>query len=68
MRLYNIRENDVLTVIRKGKREILSDGKISVVHDLRTKFKYPIKVVGVQTDKALLIVTVYPLKKRREPK
>jgi hypothetical protein len=67
MELYDIRENDVLTVIENGEREIQPDGKISVVHDPGTKFKYPIKVIGLETEKTFLVITAYPYKKAREP-
>jgi hypothetical protein len=66
MRLYGISEEDVLNVLRNGRKETSGDGKIFFLHDINEKFKYPIKVITVQGDKAFVIVSAYPLKKRRK--
>jgi len=49
-----------------GRKETSGDGKIFFLHDINEKFKYPVKVITVQGDKALVIVSAYPLKKRRK--
>ncbi|MCK4619339.1 MAG: DUF4258 domain-containing protein [Desulfobacterales bacterium] len=66
MKLYGISEEDVLNVLRNGRKETSGDGKIFFLHDINEKFKYPIKVITVQGDKAFVIVSAYPLKKRRK--
>jgi hypothetical protein len=65
MKLYHITKKDITFVIDQGKRDILPDGKLSIVHDVGKKFKYPIKVVGIQQRDSFLLVTTYPLKKRK---
>jgi hypothetical protein len=66
MKLYGISEEDVLNVLRNSRKETSGDGKIFFLHDINEKFKYPIKVITVQGDKAFVIVSAYPLKKRRK--
>ena len=66
MKLYGISEEDVLNVLRNGRKETSGDGKIFFLHDINENFKYPVKVITVQGDKALVIVSAYPLKKRRK--
>jgi hypothetical protein len=66
MKLYGISEEDVLNVLRNGRKETSGDGKIFFLHDINEKFKYPVKVITVQGDKAFVIVSAYPLKKRRK--
>lgn len=66
MKLYGISEEDVLNVLRNGRKETSGDGKIFFLHDINEKFKYPVKVITVQGDKALVIASAYPLKKRRK--
>jgi len=34
--------------------------------DIKGKFKYPVKVITAQSDNVLVIVSAYPLKKRRK--
>ncbi len=68
MKLYGISEDDVLAVIDKGKKEILARDQVAFVHDLTGKFRYPIKVIGLCKEGATLIITTYPLKKRRAEK
>jgi hypothetical protein len=53
MKLCGISENDVKLIIDQGEREILSGGRISFIHDAGGKFKYPIKVVGIQEGASL---------------
>ena len=63
MKLYGITENDVKLVVEQGEKEILFGRRISFTHDAGGKFKYPIKVVGIQEGASLLVITSYPLKK-----
>ena len=66
MKLYGISEEDVLDVLKNGRKEIAKDGKIFFFHDSKGKFKYPVKVITAQGDNMLVIVSAYPLKKRRK--
>jgi hypothetical protein len=66
MQLYGISEENVLTAINEGKKEILANGKIVFVHDFQLKLRYPIKVVALQKERGTLIITTYPLKRRQE--
>jgi len=66
MKLYGISEEDVLNVLRNGRKETSGDGKIFFLHDINENFKYSVKVITVQGDKVLVIVSAYPLKKRRK--
>jgi len=66
MKLYGISEEDVLNVLRNGRKEPSEDEKIVFLHDISKKFKYPVKVIMAQGDKAPVIVSAYPLKKRRK--
>ena len=66
MKLYGISEKDVLNVLTNGRKETSEDGKIFFLHDINEKFKYPVKVITVQSDKTLVIISAYPLKKRRK--
>jgi hypothetical protein len=67
MQLYGISEEDVFEVLSQGQRETLANGKIVFVYDFERKFSYPIKVVGFQTGGETLIITTYPVKKRKRP-
>jgi len=64
MALYGISKEDVAWVAREGKREHLAEvGRVSFTRRLAAKFKYPIKVVGLEQGSDLLIITAYPLKR-----
>ena len=67
MKLYGISENNVFEVLSQGEREILANGKIVFVHDIEKKFSYPIKVIALQRGGDTLIITAYPVKKRKRP-
>jgi len=62
MKLYNISETDVTSVIDQGNRESLSSGRVNITHEIAGKFQYPIRVIGVQDAKSFLVVTAYPIK------
>jgi hypothetical protein len=67
MKLYDINEDDIKFVLDQGKREILSGGrKVTITHSMKEKFKYPIKVIGIEKGKEFLLVTAYPLKKGKK--
>ena len=66
MQLYGINEKDVLTVIEKGKKEELANGKIIFVHRIERKFKYPIKVVTSYREGIAMVVTTYPRKRSKK--
>ena len=67
MQLYGISEDEVSEVLSQGDRETLATGKIAFVHDFERKFSYPIKVVALQSAGDTLIITAYPIKKRKKP-
>ncbi|MBU4013992.1 MAG: DUF4258 domain-containing protein [Proteobacteria bacterium] len=66
MKLYGLSEEDVLNVLKNGSKEMAKDGKLFFLHDIKGKFKFPVKVITAQGDKTLIIVSAYPLKKRRK--
>jgi len=68
MKLYHITKNDVKFVVDQGRREISHAQKISIIHDIGGKFKYPIQVVGIKKEEYFLVVTAYPFKERKEIK
>ena len=65
MKLYNISEETVLSVIEHRHRELdLADGKYEVIgKESFTQFGYPIKVVFSQEKGKLTVITTYPLKR-----
>jgi len=66
MALYGISEEDVESVVKKGKREELAEPRrVTFTCRVATRFKHPIKVVGLEQGEDFLIITAYPLKKRR---
>ena len=66
MDLYGITESEVKSAIDQGKRQVLQDGKTSIICKVGGKFRFPIKVIGVQQGESFLVVTVYPLKRGKE--
>jgi uncharacterized protein YuzE len=66
MRLYGITEDDVEAVWVHGSRSDLPDGKTEFIWNIPNRSQYPIKVVGMETEKGFLVVTAYPLKERKE--
>jgi hypothetical protein len=66
MALYRIEEDDVTNVIETGTMETSKEGKVSFVGKLEPKFRYPIKVVGIEEAESFLVITAYPLKKGRK--
>ena len=67
MKLYSITGDDIKSVIEQGKREISQSGnKTSIIHRIPAKFKYPIKVIGVEEGDSFLVISAYPLKKGKE--
>jgi hypothetical protein len=67
MQLYGISEDEVSEVLNQGDRETFTNGKIAFVHDFERKFSYPIRVVALQRGGDTLIITAYPVKKRKKP-
>jgi hypothetical protein len=66
MALYALSEEDVAYVVREGKREDFAQlGRMSFTSHLTARPKYPIRVVGLEQGKDILIITAYPLKKGR---
>jgi hypothetical protein len=61
-----ISEEDVLNVLRNGRRETSEDGKQIFLHDINEKFKYPVKVIAAHGDKGFVIISTYPFIKRKK--
>ena len=66
MELYGITETEIKSAIDQGKKEVLQGGKTSITYDVGAKFRYPIRIIGVQEGESLLVVTAYPLKRGKE--
>lgn len=66
MDLYQISEQDVRSIVENEKREFTPGEKFIIVSDSLTKYKYPIKIAAKHSEDSIIIVTAYPLKKRRE--
>ena len=66
MKLYHITKNDVKFIVDQGKRKISHGQKTSIIHDIKGKFKYPIKVVGINKEAYFLVITAYPLKRGKK--
>jgi hypothetical protein len=69
MKLYKISPQDVNQIVgefhsaaseKSGRYEILSD----LHHEI---YRHPLKVVFIEADDKIIIITVYPLKKGRLP-
>ena len=65
MALYDIEERDVLLAIEEGLKQQMLDGKSCFIFKINDKDNYPLKVVAVEKQDSLTIVTAYPLKKAR---
>ena len=67
MKLYGITERDVMRVIDEGESETdHHTHKTNFVLDALKGFKYPLKVVIVETSESRLVITAYPVKKARK--
>jgi hypothetical protein len=62
MKLYGITEDDIEAACEHGSRNVLLDGRVEFIWDIAERFRYPLKVVGVETDKGFVVITAYPLK------
>ena len=66
MALYGISEEDVAVVVKEGQKESLAQaGRVSFTWALGGKFRFPIKVVGLERGSDILVITAYPLRKGR---
>lgn len=65
MALYDIEEREVILAIEEGEKQVLPDGKLCFIFKINDKFKYPLKIVAMEKQDSLTIVTAYPLKKAR---
>ena len=65
MRLYNLSEDIVITIIQQQKPNFhFSEGRHEIVSDRQFSQKgYPIKVVFASETQKILVITAYPLKK-----
>lgn len=68
MRLYNIAEEEVQTILRGKKRdEWISDDRNEVIdHGVLSQHGYPIKVVFTLEGDAITVITAYPLKRGKK--
>jgi hypothetical protein len=65
MRLYNITEEDILKVLELPDSTGSEGGKLTAIRKYSKKFRgLPLKVVYEKTEKDMVIITVYPLKKK----
>ncbi len=65
MRLYELTEEDVERVIDSGEKRVTADGKLTYLGEIRGRFKYPVRVICVEEGNTILVVSAYPLRKRR---
>lgn len=65
MKLYGISEEDVLHVLSRGKSQVTSDEKIVFFDEIKERFSFPIKVISAYRDRNLVIISVYPFKRRK---
>jgi hypothetical protein len=63
MKLYGITEDDIEAAYVYGGRSALPDGRVEFLWNIAGRFRYPLKVVGIETEKGFLVVTAYPLKR-----
>jgi len=68
MRLYNISEEDVQTILRSKKRDawISDDRNEAIDHEVLSQHGYPIKVVFTLKGDAITVITAYPLKRGKK--
>jgi hypothetical protein len=62
MKLYGIAERDIEEVCVHGTKSELPDGRVAFIWNIAERYRYPLKVVGTETDEGFLVVTAYPLK------
>ena len=62
MKLYNISEINVESVIENGEREILESEKLSITYKMKDQFEHPLKVIVSQENDLFMVITVYPVK------
>jgi len=63
MKLYNISEKTVISIIETGKSNEMDDGKIIYIDSVEN-FPYPIKVICKIENELLVIISCYPFKRR----
>lgn len=62
--IWNFRR-DVLHVLSRGKSQVTSDEKIVFLGEIKERFSFPIKVISAYRDRTLVIISVYPFKRRK---
>jgi hypothetical protein len=65
MRLYDLTEKDIESVINHGEKQDTTEGKLNYRGEVKERFKYPIKVICVEHGNTILVVSAYPLRKGR---
>jgi len=63
MKLYNLSEETVMSIIEAGKSNEIHDGKIIYIDSVEN-FPYPIKIICKIENDLRLIISCYPLKRR----
>jgi hypothetical protein len=67
MKLYGIEQTDVELTISHPQQQLPDGDNIIATRGFENKYSgYPLKAVYCRTDNDILVVTVYPLKKKRE--
>lgn len=67
MKLYGIEQTDVELTISHPEQSLLDGDNFIATRGFENKyFGYPLKAVYCRIDNDILVVTVYPLKKKRE--
>jgi hypothetical protein len=67
MKLYGIEQTDVEMTIKQPQHQLPDGDNIIATRRFENKYSdYPLKAVYSRTDNDILVVTVYPLKKKRE--
>ena len=63
MKLYQISEEHILTVLSEGTKDKYDADRFTFVKKI-PEFKYPLKVIVQKEDNTCTIITAYPLKRR----
>lgn len=69
LKLYRIEQQDIVNTIEsssKEQRSSVEQGFWIIDKSLTVKYAYPVKVVFVQEEERIVVVTAYPLKKGKK--
>jgi hypothetical protein len=67
MALYHVNESDVVDTISREISGGISEGQRRTVvnRDLASKYGFPLKIIFVQKERNVIVVSAYPVKKER---